>query len=56
MKTLKEIKFEVVLERLIAFKGNRVRTAKSLEVSIRALRLWIHEMKRLGMDVPRSLH
>jgi hypothetical protein len=52
LPTLKEIKFEAILERLSIFNGSRTKSAKSLGISTRAINLWLLEMKSLGMQVP----
>ena len=42
-KTLKQIEEEVILKRLHEFNGNRTRTAKSLDVSVRWIQKKIKE-------------
>jgi len=52
MKTLKQIKLEAIYERLKHFGWQRTKTAKSLEICVRSMRIHIQSMRDLKWDVP----
>lgn len=52
LKTLKEIRDEMVLKYLEHHENNRTNTAKSMGISIRTLRNYINEMRANGVDIP----
>lgn len=54
--TLAEIEREHVLKTLAHCSGNRTHTAKLLGISIRWLRIKLHEYRRAGFDVPTPNH
>ena len=46
MKTLDQMKFELIVERLIMFDGHQGKTSESLEISSRGLRYIISRIKQ----------
>jgi len=53
-KTLQEAQHEFVLAALHANRGNRMQTAKDLNICIRTLRNMIISLKEHGFDVPKT--
>jgi two-component system response regulator FlrC len=52
--TMAAMEREFILHRLHDFDGNRTRTAKSLQISIRSLRIKLHDYAEAGSDVPTA--
>jgi DNA-binding NtrC family response regulator len=53
-RTLAAMERAFILHRLHDFDGNRTRTAKSLQISIRSLRIKLHDYAEVGSDVPMA--
>lgn len=53
--TLAEVERRYILTVLASCANNRTRAAKILGISIRGLRLKLHEYKGYGFDVPQPL-
>lgn len=56
MKTLRQILYGVVIERLSLMYGHRTNTAKSLGISLKGLKNYINEIESKGITVIPSEH
>lgn len=53
-RTFKQWKMFIIQMRLYNMRGNRVHTAKSLNISVKALRNWLRVMEKEGVPFVRS--
>lgn len=51
LKTLEELKMQIIFRRLGTFQNNRLQTAKSLDISVKGLRNWIKILRKKGFDI-----
>lgn len=52
--SLRELKMRILIEVLKSKRGIRGQAARSLGISLRAIRMWIIEMNKSGIEVPKS--
>jgi Bacterial regulatory protein, Fis family len=52
--TLAEVEQEYILDTLVCCHGNRMRAAKLLNISVRSLRMKLHDYAQLGCTVCES--
>lgn len=51
LSTLKESRNTMVINYLLLYGGNRTRTAKAMDISVRSLRNYINEIRASGIKV-----